>query len=132
MLPLQFSTCTITNRQFSRSISGYYTRSTKNCSSYGSVPFLHITKYKKQPSFQQHRTFCRFSAPLRGPYLEEYLRSPEWDCAMVPPAFYNWLVAFFVMIVGTYIVYMFHYNYYYFGTIWIKTHTGLPLTEDSW
>lgn len=51
---------------------------------------------------------------------------------MLPPSFWNWLFIFWCVILGNYIMYMFHYNYYYYGVILIKTHTGLRLTEDSW
>lgn len=78
------------------------------------------------------RGFCKLSAPNRGPYLEEFLINGEMICGLLPPSFWNWFYVYCVAIVGSYIAFMFHYNYYYYGTIWIRTHTGLVLTEDSW
>lgn len=89
-------------------------------------------KFFLPTSINSSRRSLHLSAPSRGPYLDEYFLSPEWECAMLPPSFWNWLFIFWCVILGNYIMYMFHYNYYYYGVILIKTHTGLRLTEDSW
>lgn len=78
------------------------------------------------------RTFCTRSGTRLGPYLEEYIINPEWHTAFTPPSWYFWHISYTALVSGSYLAFILHYNYYHYGQMVLRTHTGLTLTEDSW
>lgn len=78
------------------------------------------------------RGFCNLSRTNLGPYLEEYIINPEWHTAMTPPSWFFWHIAYTGVVSGSYLAFILHYNYYHYGQLVLRTHTGLTLTEDSW